>query len=143
MNKNELKTIFIASWHWLSWDSVTEDNWAINNEWIREIDVNRRISNEIIELLKNSNLFWVNIIPVWIKERYSLQQKINTINKYCLENWLDHTNSILISIHQNSFNEDSANWIELWYYMNSKVSSRLALDLIEWVSELTSLKTDE
>lgn len=140
MNKNELKAIFIVSWHWLSNDLLSNDDWAVNWKWDRERDINNVISSKTVEILKNSNLFWVEIVPIWINTRLSLLQKIKVINDYCDDKWLNHKNSILISVHQNAFSDSSANWVECWFYENSNVSNILAKSITDSVSSITSLK---
>ena len=96
---NKFKALIIESGHGLN-NYDQNDNWAIS-DWLVERDLNIVIAEKLSDLLYDNDE--LPVYDIWIDERLSLNTKIWRINQLCKVNKLNSNNSILLSIHINSW----------------------------------------
>lgn len=134
MKANEIKAVIFEAGHGWNGDPGAVWNWTTERRHTVEIaKICWMFMPQVPEFKHIETIF------VWVDENLTLLQKINRINKICKEKWLDESNSILVSIHINSWWNWKASGVEWWYYSGSKESESLCSNITKCQSEIIGI----
>lgn len=126
-----IKKIFVIVSHGKNEWFVNDD--GATNGSITERALSKKICNQIKKSCDNDKFIFIG------ENRMRLSSKINAVNSYCNNNGLNRNNSILVSVHINSFEDSGASGTEAWFKGGDSKAQELAKVIDSNIRKTTGL----